>query len=263
MNEPYAWAPNIVDIQAFRVGQLIIVTSPSETGTMAGRRWKEAIAIEAKSFLDQAPIVLLSSPANTYAHYVMTPEEYDIQRYEGASTLYGRHSLDAYINLTVSNMNYLTPDATSLPPQGPLPPDNRKKSLSFITGVVMDSTPGGKSFGSVRIQPQTSYSLGSVVKATFQGANPRNNLRLEQTFVAVEKRNGEQWTRVRDDSDWFLLYSWRRTNFVLGHSEVDVTWETAGNAEAGTYRFKYYGDSRNLLGQIKAFEGTSGSFDLS
>ena len=263
LSVPYEWGPNIVDIQTLRVGQFLIVTSPSEVGTMAGRRWREAVAAGAGEFLEEDPIVVLSSPANTYAHYVTTPEEYDVQRYEGASTLYGRHSLDAYINLTVSNLNYLAPDSTETPDPGPSAPDNRDNSLSFITGVVQDSTPSGHSFGSVRTQPEPSYSLGDTVKATFQGANPRNNLRLEQTFVAVERQDDGEWTRVRDDADWFLVYTWRRTNFIAGHSEVDVTWETGGNAEAGTYRFKYYGDSRNLLGRITAFEGTSNSFELS
>lgn len=262
MSDPYPWAPNIVDIQALRVGQLVIVTSPSEVATMAGRRWRDAVAEEAKSFLDEDPIVVLSSPANTYAHYLVTPEEYDVQRYEGASTLYGPHSLDAYINLTVSNLNYLSPDATDLPEPGPDAPDNREDSLSFITGVVQDGHPGNYSFGDVRTQPEESYSLGDNVKVTFQGANPRNNLRLEETFVAIEKQDGDEWTQVHDDSDWFLLYTWRRTDFTLGHSEVDVTWETGGNAEAGTYRVKYYGDAKALGGSITAFEGTSKGFDL-
>lgn len=262
LSQPYPWAPNVVDIQAFRVGQFVIVTSPSEVGTMAGRRWREAVATEAAGFLDEDPIVVLSSPANTYAHYLVTPEEYDIQRYEGASTLYGRHSLDAYINLTVSNLGYLSPDSDSLPEPGPSAPDNRERSLSFITGVVQDGAPGDHPFGSVRTQPKGSYQLGETVNATFQAANPRNNLRLEETFVAVERQTDGEWTRVRDDSDWFLVYTWRRTDFTLGHSEVDVTWDTAGNAEAGTYRFKYYGDSKPLIGAIKAFEGTSDSFEL-
>uniref|UniRef100_A0A8H7NFI6 Neutral/alkaline non-lysosomal ceramidase N-terminal domain-containing protein n=1 Tax=Bionectria ochroleuca TaxID=29856 RepID=A0A8H7NFI6_BIOOC len=122
MSDPYAWTPNIVDIQVLRVGQFLIITSPSEVATMAGRRWREAVASEASTFLDEEPVVVLSSPANTYAHYLTTPEEYDIQRYEGASTLYGRDSLSAYINLTVSNLNYLSPDATGQPAQGPPPP---------------------------------------------------------------------------------------------------------------------------------------------
>ncbi|KOS19834.1 Neutral ceramidase [Escovopsis weberi] len=264
MQSPYPWTPNIVDIQMLRVGQLVIIVSPSEATTMAGRRWKAAVAQEAATFLDRAPVVVLGGPANSYAHYCATPEEYDVQRYEGASTLYGRNELYAYINLTVGNMQYLRPDATGQRAQGILPPDNRSKMMSFITGVVQDNSPPGHPFGSVLAQPKPSYRVGDIVNVTFQAANPRNNLRQEQTFVAIEQQQsaGGQWTRVRDDADWFLVYTWRRTNFVLGYSEVDVTWETGGNAAPGTYRVKYYGDAKPLIGKIAAFEGTSAPFVL-
>lgn len=262
ISTPYAWTPNIVDIQVLRVGQFVIIVSPSEVTTMSGRRWRNAIADKASEFLDEDPIVVLGGPANTYAHYVATPEEYAVQRYEGASTLYGKHELDAYINLTVSNLKYLAPGSKGVPNQGPLPPDNREKSLSFITGVVQDGAPIGSSFGKVVTQPKASYRIGDVIKVTFQGANPRNNLRLEGTYAAIEQNIDGTWKQVRDDADWFLVYTWRRTNWLLGYSEVDITWETAGNAKAGTYRVKYYGDSKSLLGKISKFEGTSKSFEL-
>ena len=263
MNKPYAWSPNIVDIQALRVGQLVIIVSPSEATTMSGRRWRAAVAAEAAAFLDRDPIVVLGGPANSYAHYCATPEEYEVQRYEGASTLYGPHELAAYINLTVSAMHYLRPDATGAPDQGPLPPDNRDTSLSFVPGVLLDGHPSGSDFGRAIRQPDASYRLGAVVNATFQAANPRNNLRLEGTFAAVEQRapNGT-WARVRDDNDWFLVYTWRRTSWIRGHSEADISWETYGNAVPGTYRLRYYGDAKPLVGRAKPFDGTSRSFDL-
>ncbi|KAK7429704.1 hypothetical protein QQZ08_003730 [Neonectria magnoliae] len=262
MSKPYAWSPNIIDIQVLRVGQLVIIVSPSEATTMSGRRWKSAVAEEATGFLDEEPIVVLGGPANTYAHYVTTPEEYEVQRYEGASTMFGPHELDAYINLTVTNLGYLAPGSTKLPDQGTAPPDNRDDSLSFITGVAYDTAPIGRPFGKVLTQPASAPRLGDVVTVTFQGANPRNNLRLEGTFAAVEQKIDGEWTRVRDDADWFLVYSWRRTNWVLGHSEVDVSWETSGNAEEGTYRVRYYGDSKSVLGSVSAFTGTSREFEL-
>ncbi|KAF4504734.1 hypothetical protein G6O67_008143 [Ophiocordyceps sinensis] len=237
---------------------------PSEATTMSGRRWKAAVAKEAARFLDEDPIVVLGGPGNSYSHYCATPEEYEIQRYEGASTLFGPHQLDAFVNLTVGNMHYLDPKSTGSPDQGDLPPDNRNRALSFIPGVVLDSHPPRSDFGRTIRQPGPSHALGAIVNVTFQGANPRNNLRLEQTFAAVEQQGPDSsWRRVRDDRDWFLVYSWRRTNWRLGHSEVDIWWETAGNARAGTYRFKYYGDSKPLFGRIKPFEGTSSSFRLS
>mgnify|MGYP001160591952 CR=1 FL=1 len=40
--------------------------------------------------------VVINGYANAYCSYLTTPEEYDVQRYEGASTLYGRWSLPVY-----------------------------------------------------------------------------------------------------------------------------------------------------------------------
>lgn len=40
--------------------------------------------------LDEEAYVVIVGPANTYAHYVTTPEEYAAQRYEGASTIFGQ-----------------------------------------------------------------------------------------------------------------------------------------------------------------------------
>jgi neutral ceramidase len=264
LDTPYAWSPNIVDIQLLRVGQFVIIISPSEATTMAGRRWRNAIQEAAASIItDTEPTVVLGGPANTYAHYLATTEEYGIQRYEGASTLYGPFELQAYINLTVSNIQYLAPSATSSPPPGPSPPDNRDNSLSFITGVVFDAAPIGSSFGDVTSQPNASYARGAVVNTTFVGANPRNNLRLEGTFAAVEKLSGSTWTQVRDDSDWSLVYTWTRTNTILGYSDVTISWETESTADTGTYRVKYYGDWKNLIGGgITGFEGTSNNFTL-
>ncbi|CAK7225086.1 hypothetical protein SBRCBS47491_005772 [Sporothrix bragantina] len=266
MSEPYAWSPNIVDMQAMRVGQLIIIISPSEATTMSGRRWRNAVHDEAAAtFLNSGvdPVVVLGGPANVYAHYCATPEEYGIQRYEGASTLYGPWELPAYINLTVSNLAYLAPGATGAPAAGPTPPDNRKTSLSFISSVVFDGTPIGKSFGQCTTQPSAAYTAGQVINATFVGANPRNNLRLEGTFAAVEQLNSSgDWVQVLDDNDWSLVYTWERTNTVLGYSSVVISWESDTTVAAGTYRLRYYGDSKSLFGTITAFSGASNAFTV-
>jgi neutral ceramidase len=203
LSEPYAWSPNIVDIQSFRVGQIIIIISPSEATTMTGRRWKNAVAAAATSgaIVSSTPKVVLGGPANTYAHYCATPEEYGIQRYEGASTLYGQWESNAYIYLSESLIGYLASNSTSQPPVGPLPPNNVDNSLSFIAGVVYDNPPFFSSFGEVITEPNSEYSIGDVVNATFVGANPRNNLRLEGTFTEVQQLDEStgEWTTVRGE----------------------------------------------------------------
>jgi neutral ceramidase len=262
---PYQWSPNIVDVQVLRVGQLVIIVSPGEATTMSGRRWREAVhkQIEA-SGIAKDPIVVLGGPANSYVHYITTEEEYGIQRYEGASTLHGQHTLNAYINSTLTSLPYLADTVSGTVPAGPSPPDHRGKSISFITSVVYDGAGIGRSYGQVTQDVSASYSRGSIVSATFVGANPRNNLRLEGTFTAIEKQNADgTWTQIKNDKDWELVYQWKRVNGLLGTSDVVITWDTGlTGVESGKYRIKYYGDAKAVGGKITAFEGTSGVFSL-
>lgn len=267
---PYSWTPNIVDIQMMRIGPLLIIVVPGEATTMSGRRWREAVAAKAKdTFGIDGATVVIGGPANTYGHYIATEEEYSVQRYEGASTLYGPHTLAAYINLTLTYMPYLEKLNTNLPPlpQGPQPPINTNTSLSFITGVVVDNAGFFRSFGQSLSSPEpgTTHHPGEVVSATFVGANPRNNFRLEETFAAVEQydSNTGHWFQIRSDRDWSLVYHWERKSTVLGTSEVRISWEIEHNKQFDTtqlYRIRYYGDAKSLGGAIRAFEGTSGTF---
>ncbi|KAK5164783.1 uncharacterized protein LTR77_009447 [Saxophila tyrrhenica] len=242
-NTPYPWSPNIVDIQLFRVGQFFIVVSPGEATTMSGRRWREAVQSTAAGLFDDLddtdPVVVLGAPANSYTHYIATPEEYAVQRYEGASTLYGPWTLDAYINKSVSLMPYLDPSTSANLPTldpGPSPPILINQSLSFITGVVVDNAPIFKSFGEQTSKLKSTYQAGDSISVAFVGANPRNNFRLGGTFAAVEKFDeaSSTWKQLRDDSDWSLLYEWTRTSTVVGTSEVKISWETKW--EDGSWR---------------------------
>ncbi|KAI0009952.1 Neutral/alkaline nonlysosomal ceramidase [Xylariaceae sp. FL0662B] len=290
MSNPYQWTPNVVDIQVFRVGQVVMIISPGEATTMAGRRWKDAVGSEvATLFADETqsmpPIVVIGGPANTYTHYITTEEEYNIQRYEGASTLYGPHTLAAYINVTLSWIPYLRSSTRSRPPSGPEPPNNSNRSLSFIPSVVRDAPPLFRAFGDVKQDVRGAYPKGAHVTASFVGANPRNNLRLEGSYAVVEKLiesddhdesapdeelrkerdDGEgkrEWKAVRDDGDWHLVFRWRRTSELLATSEVEVTWETEPWVEPGTYRLRYFGDAKSLAGEITSFQGVSGEFEL-
>ncbi|KAF9892762.1 hypothetical protein FE257_001164 [Aspergillus nanangensis] len=274
---PYAWDPNIVDIQVLRVGQLFIIISTSEATTMSGRRWKEAIAKGAKEVLSvEDPLVVLGAPSNSYAHYVTTEEEYRVQRYEGGSTLYGPNTLAAYVNLTLTYLPYLgaNKDMSSMP-SGPKPPVNTDKALSFIPGVVYDNSPLNKDFGDVVSSVDgATYGPGDIINTTFVGANPRNNLHLESTFAAVERQKpgSNDWEVVRTDADWNLVYNWKRTNLILGHSEVTIQWQieddyySVGNPQPlqdGTYRLHYYGDFKSAQGDIGSFEGIGHSFAVS
>eukprot|EP00747_Dinoflagellata_sp_TGD_P154880 gnl/TRDRNA2_/TRDRNA2_177537_c0_seq1.p1 gnl/TRDRNA2_/TRDRNA2_177537_c0~~gnl/TRDRNA2_/TRDRNA2_177537_c0_seq1.p1 ORF type:complete len:722 (+),score=82.00 gnl/TRDRNA2_/TRDRNA2_177537_c0_seq1:59-2167(+) len=88
------FVPTVLPLQIFRIGQLAIAGLPGEFNTMAGRRLRQTLY----DALGDAGIkyVVLAGYANDYSQYIATKEEYDMQHYEGASTLYGPHTLQAY-----------------------------------------------------------------------------------------------------------------------------------------------------------------------
>ncbi|KAG8736453.1 hypothetical protein FRC10_009309 [Ceratobasidium sp. 414] len=277
-NTPYSWQPSIVDIQMFRVGQLVIVIFPGELTTMAGRRMREAVRAKliSSGVIGSNAYVVLAGPANTYAHYVTTREEYSIQRYEGASTIYGPFTLEAYMDLYTNYVPYLADGATSAPPAGPTPEDLTKRAISLQTGIVFDATPIGKRFGAALtdVSTTTSYKRGQTVTAVFQGANPRarflfqtnsplNDLRLEGTYMTVDQLVGGTWQTVRTDSHPSTKFGWLRTNSVLGYSTVTTNWTIESTTQAGSYRFMYNGNNKPLIGSVSSFTGTSSTFTVS
>jgi neutral ceramidase len=80
-------APEHLPLGIHRIGPLYLLTLPGEFTTVAGLRIAQqasrALATERRN-------IVLVGLANEYLSYFATPEEYDLQHYEGASTLYGR-----------------------------------------------------------------------------------------------------------------------------------------------------------------------------
>lgn len=87
-------APNVLPLQLIKLGSLVVVGIPGEITAMAGRRLRESILRELAD--EGITHVALAAYANDYSQYITTAEEYAKQQYEGASTLYGPHTLKAY-----------------------------------------------------------------------------------------------------------------------------------------------------------------------
>ena len=78
--------PQRVPLAVYRLGPVAISTLPGEFTTVMGRRIADSI----KKAMKPVPAwVILIGLANEYISYFTTPEEYEAQHYEGASTLYG------------------------------------------------------------------------------------------------------------------------------------------------------------------------------
>ena len=163
---PIEWVPYILPLQVARVGNFWIVAVPSEFTTMSGRRLRDTVrqAIKDAGALTPDTTVVIAGLSNSYSHYTATYEEYQLQRYEGASTLYGPHTLDAYRQEYYRIATALATKAT-LPP-GPTPVDMRNHTFSFQPGVVLDDKPLGKDFGSIDMDVSPAYSIGMFLSTT-------------------------------------------------------------------------------------------------
>jgi neutral ceramidase len=109
--------PQILPVQLLRVGTVAVVGIPGELTTMAGRRLRGTV-LDAMAATGVTQVAL-GTYANEYSQYITTPEEYGSQQYEGASTLFGPHTLDAYRQVAAGLATAIAQGAPSDP--GPEP----------------------------------------------------------------------------------------------------------------------------------------------
>ncbi|KAF3448936.1 hypothetical protein FNV43_RR09654 [Rhamnella rubrinervis] len=265
MKEPYAWAPSVLSVQLFQIGQLVILSVPGEFTTMAGRRLRDAVKTVltsgANGEFDKNVHIVIAGLTNTYSQYVTTFEEYQVQRYEGASTLYGPHTLEAYIQEFKKLARAIITDKTVEP--GPQPPDLLDKQISLLPPVVLDATPLGVNFGDTKtdIPPNSTFKRGEMVSVTFWSACPRNDLMTEGTFALVEiLKNKKTWLPAYDDDDFCLRFKWSRPEKLSPWSYATIEWRIPQSAAPGIYRITHFGASKTLLGSVSHFTGSSSAF---
>ncbi|KAI5074343.1 hypothetical protein GOP47_0010304 [Adiantum capillus-veneris] len=268
IKDPYAWAPDVLPLQILRLGNFVILCVPSEFTTMAGRRLRESVkaTLIAKSngeFNDDTAIII-AGLTNSYSQYVTTFEEYQVQRYEGASTLYGPHTLSAYIQEFTKLATALA-EGKAVDP-GPSPPNLLDKQVGFLPGVVMDAAPDNAEFGSVikDIPVKGAFKGGDIVSARFQSACPRNDLFTEGTFALVEMLDNEgNWNPAYDDDDLSLQFLWSRPSTLSAYSFATIRWEIPDTAAPGSYRLRHFGAAKLFgLSDLQYFNGTSKTFSV-
>jgi len=259
--KPYPWTPEVLPFQVLRIGSLAIVGVPFELTTMSGRRVRDTVSQElAGTGVDRVVIAGLS---NAYAGYVATREEYAKQDYEGASTHFGPWALAA-IQQNLAGLARAMKAGTAVAP-GPLPRDLRNDQIDLQPGVVVDSPPLFKSFGDVDHDAASSYTRGQTAEVVFWSAHPKNDLRTQDTFLTVERKNADgTWQAVADDGDVATRYTWSRVDCLptLACSHATIDWTIPSDAAPGTYRVRHFGNSKALDGTISAFTGTSRQFKV-
>ncbi|XP_060044234.1 neutral ceramidase isoform X2 [Erinaceus europaeus] len=215
LSKPHPWHPDIIDVQILTLGSLSIAAIPGEFTTMSGRRLREAVEAEFTSNGMKNMTVVISGLCNVYTHYITTYEEYQAQRYEAASTIYGPHTLSAYIQLFKVLAKAIATDTVGNLSSGPEPPYFKQLIIPLIPNIV-DRAPIGTTFGDVLQPLKQIYRVGEVAEVTFVGANPKHSAENQtySTFLTVEKyeATSETWQVVTNDASWETRPWWQWLN---------------------------------------------------
>lgn len=254
-------------LQIFRVGNLAIVALPWEVTTMSGRRIR-------KTVLDVlGPVgvdtVVVAGLANDFVNYLTTREEYATQQYEGGSNLFGPWTLAA-VQQELRRLAFTLRDNQPAPGSSPRQPEN-------IIGITIPRVPqipldlplqGG--FGAVVTDAAEAYTQGDTVRVKFGSGHPRNDLKIQSSFVFVERQNADGgWDLVATDRDPELLYVWKPllpNPAPIGlpplSSTSEAVWNIPRSMPAGTYRIRHEGSARplSLLMPAMAYQGESRAF---
>ncbi|XP_070539276.1 putative neutral ceramidase C [Ptychodera flava] len=226
----WEWHPTIVDTQILTIGSFVILAVPAEYSTMAGRRLRESIK---QTFVDngfpEETEVVIAGLCNVYTHYVVTYEEYQIQRYEAASMIYGPHTGHAYKQQYALLAEAIAKDESL--PSGPNPPNFYKDGILWgIQFPVFIDDNDDNDFGTVLRQPEATYNAGDRVNVSFQAGNPRNDLKLEDTYLEVRRATEQfDWEVVYTDADWCTRFYWLSQTRRYARDLLDLLREIIPN----------------------------------
>ncbi len=191
--------PGEVSLGVYGIGDVTLGTLPGEFTTLLGRRLAAAIASAAPT----SERVLLVGLANEYLSYFTTEAEYDLQHYEGASTLYGPGApgrIEQLLRSLAADTATTSParsrEATYAYTAGPTASFGVKEfdflkhterlidSYYSLANVLMDARSG---------IPTPDYPYMVWVDANPRWPSPGDRRRLLTPAVCVERRVGGEW----------------------------------------------------------------------
>jgi hypothetical protein len=218
-------APGIVhesvpEVQVLRVGDRILLGTPGEPTVEMGRRFRDAV----EPVLPQGvvePIVV--GLANDYIGYMTTPEEYQMQHYEGGHTVFGH-----YTSLLIRNTLV---DLTMAMSSGGAAPAPSSPAELGATGDAPPAVGDGGVEGALVAGPKGRVERMETATVRWTGAASGVDRPADTPFLVLERQAGAKWKRA--DSDLGLGFFWREQDGNYG-----ATYDVAANRALGTYRLR-------------------------
>ena len=283
------WVAADAPVSVFRVGRALIANVPAEVSVMAGRRLEAVVKRAAREAAEEEEEeggggggqggrswrVIVNTLANGYCGYVVTPEEYGAQRYEGASCLYGPETLGAFAQTLDSlaretvrkSFGRTSEDGVDVRPADPSSCDLHRPAcadaeaprdgpgarippadLRWPPLAPMATCLGDVPTQAVFVAGADERSLG-VVKTTFLCGRPRRMLTpppYGSLFVVERLLRGNgydgldlaqpRWVVVATDDDLCTEIEWAPAGPLGWSNRLTFTWRVPAHTPTGTYR---------------------------
>ena len=198
--------PRSAPIGVYSIDDVALVTLPGEFTTTLGGRIARGVANAVGSDPERTVLVGL---ANEYLAYFTTPEEYDAQHYEGASTIYGRWAGRVVLDVIVQLAGDLRGYVDERPAGFKYHPGDREEFGVRSLGDRPVATPNH--FEAIAVDPSDGELMQGLPTAcwidgiaTLPGSYPSSGFADEISVtprVRIQRAGGGGWNDVEGADD--------------------------------------------------------------
>jgi neutral ceramidase len=214
------------EIQVIRIGDRMLLGTPGEPSVEMGRRLEAAVRPELPAGVKEPVVIGL---ANDYMGYLTTPEEYQMQHYEGGHTVFGIYTSYLVRNSLVALSRALAQGQPAPEPDTP----------AALGGTDPGAFPQGDADGAVVEEPAISVNRFDTVKVAWSGSEGGVDRPVDRPFVAVERLVRGRWRASA--SDLGLAFIWREEG-----GSYYALWEVPASQPPGAHRLRIRSSSYDL-----------------
>jgi hypothetical protein len=208
----------VPEVHVVRVGDRLLLGAPGEPSVEMGRRFEAAVRPELPAGVTDPVVIGL---ANNYMGYLTTPEEYQMQHYEGGHTVYGMWTSllarDAFVALS-----------RSLARGEPAPEPDEPAALG---GTNPGGFPTGDAEGAITEEPPKSVARFESVSIGWAGSPMGVDRPVDQPFVILERLVRGTWRT--SDTDLGLSFIWREAD-----GDYSARYEMPADEPLGPHRLR-------------------------
>ncbi len=231
---PVEFSQDVLPLQLIRLGSLYLAAMPAEPTIMTGHRIRNTLA---KTLNTDPKHVVVVGYSNAYSLYVTTPEEYDVQDYEGGATMFGKWTQPAYTQEFDKLAHDMKNGASSENGIVPPAPDNWILTLvkdvsNILDGIRLQSY---QTNNQLIKDAQRAYNRGGKVDVQFGVSNPDINPRRRDELMEIQRQDdGGNWKTIATEEDWDTSLAWEN-----GVATFD--WTIPNSQSPGNYRISSVG----------------------